>query len=156
MPKVGYISMSDHELIVTRVSWAEAEPDLRTIRTLVFIEEQKVPVALEWDNADQSAVHVLVISGHEPIATARLLETGQIGRMAVLKEHRRRGVGKTMLKKLLNIAREMQMTDLFLNAQLDAIEFYERFGFIVSGETFNDAGIPHKRMSLTLPIDKTG
>ncbi len=136
--------MSDVEVL--QVSWQDMEPHLRAIRTIVFIEEQNVPEDLEWDGEDVDSVHLLVKKDNNYIATARLLNTGQIGRMAVLKPFRGCGVGSAMLKKILNIARSMDMKTVNLNAQVDAIDFYEKFDFLKHGEIFDDAGIPHIRM----------
>ena len=91
--------MSDVEVL--QVSWQDMESHLRDIRTKVFIEEQNVPEDLEWEDADLNAVHLLVKTAGQYVATARLLNTGQIGRMAVLKPYRLSGLGTTMLVKAL-------------------------------------------------------
>jgi len=140
--------MSDVEVL--QVSWQEMEPHLRAIRTIVFIEEQNVPIELEWDEEDADCVHLLVKKDNNYIATARLLKTGQIGRMAVLKPFRRCGVGSVMLNTILAIARAMEMKTVSLNAQVDAISFYKKFDFLKYGEPFDDAGIPHVRMEKAL------
>ena len=85
-----------------------------------------------------------------PIATARLLPNGVIGRMAVLKEWRGREVGSALLLRLLEEAGKKQIHHITLSAQLHAIPFYVKFGFQIAGEEFMDAGIPHVRMNLRL------
>jgi predicted GNAT family N-acyltransferase len=143
-------SISMNEFEVLQVSWLDMESHLRSIRTLVFIEEQNVPIELEWEEEDVDCVHLLVKKDNNYIATARLLDTGQIGRMAVLKPYRQCGIGSAMLKKFLSIAKAMDMESVFLNAQVDAIKFYEKFGFLKHGVPFDDAGIPHVRMDKVL------
>jgi len=138
------------EFTVEQVKWHEMKNHLRHIRTLVFIEEQKVPEDMEWDEFDQTCVHVLTKINNEYIATARLLGTGQIGRMAVLKPYRKTGIGSKMLVKLLSIAEAKNMKTVFLNAQIDAINFYKKFDFEEEGGVFDDAGIPHKKMTKRL------
>ncbi len=140
--------MSDVEVL--QVSWQGMEPHLRDIRTKVFIEEQNVPEDLEWEEADHNAVHLLVKTAGHYVATARLLNTGQIGRMAVLKPYRLLGVGSAMLVKLLSIAEKNNMQSVILNAQLDAMAFYKKQGFKVESDVFDDAGIPHRKMSKSL------
>lgn len=140
--------MSDVEVL--EVSWSDMEAHLRSIRTQVFIEEQNVPIDLEWDEKDVDCVHLLVKKADNYIATARLLRTGQIGRMAVLKPFRSCGVGSAMLIKIISIAHSMDMKTLSLNAQVDAINFYEKFEFLKQGDPFDDAGIPHVRMDKVL------
>lgn len=142
--------MNDTELKVEQIKWQDEKSHLRHIRTTVFVEEQNVPEELEWDEHDDSCVHVLASFGSEVVATGRLLETGQIGRMAVLKNYRKKGVGSKMLEKILSIANSMKFKSVFLNSQLDAIGFYNRFGFKEEGGVFDDAGIPHKRMTKQL------
>lgn len=142
--------MSDVEVL--QVSWQDMEPHLRHIRAKVFIEEQNVPIELEWEDEDVDCIHLLVKKDDNYIATARLLNTGQIGRMAVLRPFRRCGVGSAMLKKILSIAYSMNMKTVFLNAQVDAILFYKQHGFIEQGDVFDDAGIPHINMVMSLTI----
>lgn len=142
--------MNDTELKVEQIKWQDEKSHLRHIRTTVFVEEQNVPEELEWDEHDDSCVHVLGRFGNEIVATGRLLETGQIGRMAVLKNYRKKGVGSKMLEEILSIASSMKFKSVFLNSQLDAIGFYNRFGFKEEGGVFDDAGIPHKRMTKQL------
>lgn len=146
MTVTTYISMYDSELKVEQVKWQNEKSHLRHIRTTVFVEEQKVPEDMEWDEHDESCIHVLATLNSSAIATGRLLESGQIGRMAVLEPHRKQGVGSKILEKILFIAESMNMKFVFLNSQVDAISFYKKFGFLEEGEVFDDAGIPHKKM----------
>jgi predicted GNAT family N-acyltransferase len=131
---------------IEQVRWPDKQQYLRQIRTTVFIEEQKVPEDMEWEAEDKTCVHLLVNKGADYIATARLLNSGQIGRMAVLKQHRKTGVGAAMLKRLISIAEDSGLETVSMNAQVEAIGFYEKYGFQVEGDVFDDAGIPHRRM----------
>lgn len=137
-----------------RVSWQAAEPQLRAIRTEVFIHEQHVPEELEWDGEDAHAIHVLASDNTgKPIGTGRLLQHGaqaHIGRMAVRLAWRGQGVGSSVLQSLLMEARAGGAKSVFLNAQTDAVPFYARFDFVREGAEFLDAGIPHYRMTLGL------
>lgn len=136
---------------VRRVSWSEAGDQLRAIRTAVFVDEQHVAVDLEWDDLDVQSLHVVAESAAgEAIGTGRLLPDGHIGRMAVLRPWRGRGVGRALLLELLAAAGDGGFASVALNAQTRAIDFYARFGFeVVSGE-FMDAGIPHRTMRVQL------
>lgn len=124
------------------------------VRRAVFIQEQRVPEELEWDEADASALHVLALDGDShAIGTGRLLQAhgmGHIGRMAVLREWRGQGVGTAILNALIATARERGLTEVVLNAQTHALGFYARSGFAAEGDEFPDAGIPHRRMRLRL------
>lgn len=129
----------------------DKEPGIKHVRETVFIKEQNVPVALEWDSEDQTATHVITRLGNgQVVATARLLANGHIGRMAVLESFRARGIGTMMLNRLLEKARQSGLTRVFLNAQTSATGFYQKNGFTLAGEEFMDAGIPHYRMVKTL------
>ena len=126
-------------------------PGIKTVREMVFIEEQHVPEELEWDGLDEAASHVIALDSHaQVIGTARLLDNGHIGRMAVLAEWRRQGVGSAMLNALLGLARQKHLPRVFLHAQTSAIDFYKQHGFSLRGEEFMDAGIPHRYMERTL------
>ena len=139
---------------IQQVSWQAAQAPLRAIRTEVFINEQHVPEALEWDGEDPHAIHVLAADLHgNPIGTARLLlhdTMAHIGRMAVLPAWRGQGVGASLLKCLLDAARQRGASSVFLNAQTYAVPFYERYDFVREGGEFLDADIPHYRMTLSL------
>lgn len=138
--------------VAVRVArWPEERDTLARIRERVFVEEQGVPPALEWDTHDARATH-LVARGPagEAIGTARLLPSGQIGRMAVLAEWRGRGVGDRLLDEVIAIARMQGFSSVFLNAQVQVRGFYARHGFRAVGPAFEEAGIPHVRMVLGL------
>jgi predicted GNAT family N-acyltransferase len=139
------------EFQIEQTRWQENEPALRLIRETVFMREQQVPEALEWDGLDEEASHLLARDsrGH-PIATARMLGNGHIGRVAVLPAWRRRGVGRALMQRLLQLARQQGLRELHLDAQVEAIPFYRHLGFTAHGAIFMDAGIPHRQMQLTL------
>ncbi len=136
---------------VRLANWQDDCLALRLVRETVFIHEQRVPAELEWDKLDTKCLHLLAVdSAESPIGTARLLPDGLIGRMAVLKEWRGRDVGSALVLRLLEEARERQIEQITLNAQLHARGFYVKFGFQIVGKEFMDAGIPHVRMNLRL------
>ena len=132
-------------------TWEKDKAALSAIRRTVFIEEQNVPEALEWDEYDKDCLHILVTDKENtPIATGRMKADGHIGRMAVLKAYRKSGIGTAVLKELLAEANKRKQSKLYLHAQTVAIPFYEKLGFTISSELFMDAGIPHKSMQLYL------
>lgn len=135
-------------------SWPQDRDALRAVRETVFVEEQGVPLSLEWDDQDAIARHLLARDATgQPIGTARLLPDGHIGRMAVLADWRGKGVGSALLQAVLAQARQHGLTQVMLNAQCSALGFYERLGFVAEGPVFDDAGIPHRRMRLSLNHD---
>ena len=133
------------------LTWSEAMPLPRTAREKVFIEEQKVPRELEWDEWDERCEHAVACDPQgRAIGTARLAPGGKVGRMAVLRDWRGLGVGAALLDALLGRAREQALSRVTLHAQTHAAGFYRRFGFIERGGEFLEAGIPHLEMSLEL------
>ena len=135
------------EFQLLHTNWQQSRTALSAVRRAVFIEEQGVPAALEWDGLDESCYHVLVTAaGNCPVGTGRMKPDGHIGRMAVLRGCRGQGIGSAMLTALLAIARQQQCAGVYLHAQVAAISFYEKHGFTVDGEQFMDAGIPHRSM----------
>jgi predicted GNAT family N-acyltransferase len=135
---------------IERCDWAAAQIPLSDIRRKVFIEEQAVPPALEWDGYDASAQHLLALDAHgQPIGCARILP-GHIGRMAVLSHWRNQGVGAALLASAIDYAATLGWPEVKLSAQTHAIAFYEKAGFIVCSEVYLDAGIPHRDMRRAL------
>jgi predicted GNAT family N-acyltransferase len=132
--------------------------DLRAVREPVFVVEQNVPLELEWDELDPLSHHVIARDAERrPIGTGRLTPEHKIGRMAVLKSWRGRGVGDALLRALIEKARELGWSEVTLNAQVSATGFYEKFGFAVSGDQYEEAGIQHVPMRATLSaIDSNG
>ena len=143
--------MASPPFIVRPVNWKAQSEQLHAIRRVVFIEEQSVPEDLEWDDSDASCYHVLAIAADgSAIGTGRLALDGRIGRMAVLKEWRGRGVGSAILKYLLVLAQKEGHLTVRLHAQTHAVPFYAKHGFAASGPEFVEAGIPHHAMSMEL------
>jgi predicted GNAT family N-acyltransferase len=141
----------DTRYSVRIATWTNDEAALRAIRHAVFVVEQDVPEVLEWDDVDASCVHALALAPDgKPIGCGRLLPDGHIGRMAVLAAWRGRGVGATILATLTEQARERGHARTILNAQVNAIPFYERYGYAATSEVFEEAGIPHRVMVRTL------
>ena len=138
----------EYTLKLTR--WDKDQKLLSEIRRAVFIEEQQVPEDLEWDDDDKTCVHVLVSDNNKPIAAGRIKMNGHIGRMAVLKDYRSKGIGSAVLEALINFSKTLKMKSVYLHAQTTAIPFYEKHGFKTSSDEFMDAGIPHKTMGKQL------
>jgi predicted GNAT family N-acyltransferase len=130
--------------------WSEAKTQAQRIRFAVFVEEQGVPAELEMDELDARCIHALAFEGSQAIGTGRLLPDGHIGRMAVLKEWRGRGVGAALLVRLVQAARERGDAEALLSAQVHALGFYRAHGFVAYGEVYEEAGIPHQAMRLNL------
>ena len=137
---------------VRAVAWAISRAQLRAVRWKVFVEEQQVPEELEWDEEDERSAHVLAVAADGiPIGTGRLLPDGHIGRMAVLREWRGKGVGNALMRLLLRMALDKGHGVVKLHAQTHAAGFYAKHGFVAEGEQFMEAGIPHIVMALSLP-----
>jgi predicted GNAT family N-acyltransferase len=140
------------------MNWHEAQSFARPVRYSVFVREQAVSVDEEWDEWDELATHAVAFAmDGQPVGTGRLLfEFGQdarIGRMAVLAEWRRCGVGTALLDALSNLALQRGAAAITLHAQTHALEFYGRCGFVQQGEEFIEAEIPHFMMRRSLALD---
>lgn len=142
---------SPPEFTVRTATWQCDITLLQDLRRTVFIREQQVPESLEWDEFDAVSLHALAHDAKgRVVGTGRLLPDGHVGRMAVLRDWRNHGVGSAILVLLIDHARRRGDTALHLNAQTHAVGFYERHGFVVHGDEFPDAGIPHRRMTMQL------
>lgn len=125
--------------------------DVFRIRTNVFIGEQYVPAQEEIDELDQFVPILVAYEGDMALGTARVIETkegyAKIGRVAVLKEARQKGVGRALMMAAMEyIEDKMSVNQIKLDAQIGAQKFYESLGFIAHGEVFLDAGIDHISM----------
>ena len=138
--------MSKQAVNIRVADWSIEKDSLKHIRHRVFIEEQKVPVEMEWDEFDTTATHFLANLSGEAIACARLKTDGQVGRMAVLTEYRNQGVGSRLLQYILDEAKQQKLDSIYLHAQVSAIPFYEKHGFTAQGEIFYEANIAHREM----------
>lgn len=142
---------SPGKFTVRLATWRDDQAALQDLRRRVFIVEQQVPESLEWDEADAVCMHALALDMcGNAVATGRLLPDGHIGRMAVVPQWRRRGLGSAILEFLVGYAREQGLDVVHLNAQTHALGFYARHGFVAHGAEFMDAGIPHRKMKLSL------
>jgi predicted GNAT family N-acyltransferase len=122
---------------------------LSEVRRKVFIQEQGIPEALEWDEYDAVSTHILALDlDGNAVGTARLLADGYIGRVAVLKNWRGKGAGSELVKYLIILNKNRGGRTAQLSAQVRAIPFYARHGFIAEGAIYLDADIPHRLMRL--------
>jgi predicted GNAT family N-acyltransferase len=139
------------DITIHTVAWEERKNDLLSVRREVFVVEQQVPEEIEIDEHDPVSLHFLAVDPvGSPVGTARLLPEGRVGRMAVQREWRRHGVGSQLLRAIIRTARERGDTGLYLHAQVHSIPFYASLGFAVRGDEFEEAGIPHREMALSL------
>lgn len=141
---------------IEQTDWSTHKTQLADIRRRVFIDEQQVPEAMEWDEYDHDATHFLVTIGGAAIATARVKADGQIGRMAVLAEYRGQGIGSKLLAFVLLSIKKQKPDRLYLHAQVSAISFYEKHGFACCSDIFHEAGIPHREMQLVINSNDVG
>lgn len=139
--------LSLQNFAIRDADWETDKSVLLELRKQVFIVEQSVPPEEEFDGLDDTSWHWLVHNAEAcPIGTGRLLDTGQIGRMAVLDQYRGEGIGAAILSTAVEKARTLGFDQVFLNAQVHAIGFYQKAGFIETGPRFNEAGIQHQKM----------
>ncbi|MFL6137629.1 MAG: GNAT family N-acetyltransferase [Frankiaceae bacterium] len=125
-------------------------PAARAVRWRVFVEEQGVPVELEYDGEDQRAHHAVAVLDGAVVGTGRLVVgdggVGVVGRMAVVPPARGRGVGAALLSLLEQRAGELGLGAVELHAQAHATGFYHRAGYAAVGAAYEEAGIPHVTM----------
>lgn len=128
--------------------------DYHLIREAVFVIEQNVSIDLEYDDYDEQdrrdVTHVGAFIDSKMVGTMRLISKGKtlvVGRLAVLKEHRKDGVGNALLKYAQTQAENNGFEVMELGAQLTAIPFYVKSGYQEYGEVFMDANIEHKMMN---------
>ncbi|WIO75506.1 GNAT family N-acetyltransferase [Porticoccaceae bacterium LTM1] len=140
-----------YSIKISPASWEKDSEQLKRIRFTVFVDEQQVPSEIEIDEHDADSHHWLAYSPEgEAIGTARLESNGKVGRMAVMKSHRGKGIGAALMRRIILDASAMGMTNLHLHAQCHARDFYQQFGFEPHGDIFDEAGIDHIEMAIDL------
>ncbi|WP_114570612.1 GNAT family N-acetyltransferase [Exiguobacterium flavidum] len=138
-------------MTVIQVNTAEQRRAVRWIRERVFVEEQGVPRELEYDEHDATAIHLLVLDENgRPVATGRTRpydeDKMKVERVATIAALRGKGFGYELMSAMERVARREGRMILTLGAQVQAIPFYERLGYSIVSEEFEDAGIPHRTM----------
>ncbi len=116
---------------------------------------------MKSDDIDDQCLHYLTrdLASNHPIATARLIPKGniaKIGRVAVVRSDRGKGVGLELMRFVIGEAQQMGFIESVLNSQTYAIPFYHRLGYVVEGEEFLDGGIPHYKMRRSLLLNGHG
>ena len=133
---------------ISTADWQIDQLALIELRTQVFVDEQKVPADMEIDEKDPVCQHYKVTNSDGTIvATARLLANAYIGRMCVHSRLRGSGIGGSLLQYIIEQAESQGFKQLHLNAQVDAVPFYQRFGFVTDSDIFVEAGIDHQHMT---------
>ncbi|MGB1197991.1 MAG: GNAT family N-acetyltransferase [Thalassotalea sp.] len=137
---------------VSRVKWEQAAPLLKNIREKVFVCERRIPKNVEFDRRDRHAIHILVCDDHsqEPIATARILPTGEVSRIAVIQSFRKHKIDRLIIKELLAIAGDLNLDEAFIYSPLDAVQYFTKHNFTPAGAVFMEAGMPRQRMVCAL------
>jgi len=138
-------------------NWHDLQKLASPLRTEVFVDEQKVPAEMEWDEDDKTALHCVAVNRMGmPLATGRLLQhapgVARIGRMAVKKPMRGSDLGRRVLQALMDAARARGDQQVLLHAQCSAEGFYQRAGFVPHGAVFEEAGIAHIEMVRDLSL----
>ncbi|MCX3266705.1 GNAT family N-acetyltransferase [Pedobacter agri] len=134
-------------LQVQKVIHPEDLDKVFAIRKIVFVDEQNCPPELEWENEDVST-HFLATQNGQPCGACRWRKTDKgykLERFAVLKDFRGQGVGRALIAEALSDLPE-DAHYIYLNAQLDAVSLYAKFGFVSEGDQFEEAGIQHFKM----------
>lgn len=140
---------------MTKIVWtkdlnSKTYEDALSIRYEVFVNEQNVPKDMEIDEFEDKSHHVVLYEEEQPVGTARIYHLGdgvyKIQRVAVLKEHRKKGIGAKLMNECELQINKQHGTKITLGAQLQALSFYEGLGYTAEGPEFMDAGIPHREM----------
>ncbi|MFC7073569.1 GNAT family N-acetyltransferase [Halovenus rubra] len=144
--------MSEYE--IRRIPGDGELSDAYDVRRDVFIQEQNVSEAEEWDGNDEDAVHYVVYNDGYPIGTARVripeAHLAKIERVAVRKQYRQAGIGQLLMETLETEVRDQNATEVLLHAQTAVKQFYEKLGYMATSDHFNEAGISHVKMTKRL------
>jgi len=139
--------MTEQPIEIRIATWDEDRDCIHSVRCDVFCREQAIAEEIVFDGLDGECGHALAFAGSgEPIGTGRVQKDGHLGRIAVLEKWRNRGVGTALTRALIAAAADEGAAEVYLNAQVSAVRFYEKLGFRAEGAPFFEAGIEHYRM----------
>ncbi|MFP6871911.1 MAG: GNAT family N-acetyltransferase [Verrucomicrobiales bacterium] len=142
--------MEEESWSAREAHWLPDQEGLLSVRTTVFVIEQGVDVSVERDGRDGDCLHAIAESSNGlPIGAGRISGGGKVGRIAVLRGWRGRGVGSAIINELLRQAQVSGMSRTYLHSQSSAADFYLRFGYRPEGDEFLEAEIPHLKMVRT-------
>ena len=119
------------------------------LRREVFVGEQRVPEAIEYDSYDATATHVVAVLDGDVVGVLRIVflpEHAKFGRVAVRSTARGKGIASAMMRVAMTLARANGEARFYLTSQLDKVPLYEKLGFAAYGEIFTEGGMPHKAM----------
>ncbi|MYL50123.1 GNAT family N-acetyltransferase [Halobacillus litoralis] len=134
---------------IVKVRNKQQKDDAFYVRRVVFVDEQQVPLEIEIDEFDDTAIHFVGYEEKQPVAASRLRFVhgfGKLERICVTKENRGRSYGKQIIKSMEDVIRDYAFDKAKLNAQTHAEVFYESLGYVTISDPFMDAGIPHVTM----------
>lgn len=137
-------------------SFREEEQAIRQIRSSVFVKEQGIPDEDGYDDSDNVCVHAIAWDEGRPVGTGRFGDDGRIGRIAVMKRVRGKGIAKAIILALEQHARKCGLRQLWAHAQVQALGFYEKLGYHVDKDEFMEDGIPHKRIYKSIQPKESG
>lgn len=130
------------------VDWGKAKHKLSKLREQVFVYEWRIPKECEFDQQDHSAAHVLVFDEQDmPIATGRVTEEGEIGRIAVIPRFREPEVYRKLFSALIDKAKTLGLVEVNVQCELDGVSYYKQQGFKPVGSVYMDAGIARQKMT---------
>ncbi|WP_414827698.1 GNAT family N-acetyltransferase [Alteromonas sp. H39] len=133
---------------IENVDWMRGRDRLEKLREHVFVLEWRLPREAEFDEHDDSAFHVLIIGpGDTPVATGRLTQQGEIGRVAVKRQYRSLRMYKRLFNALVSLAKAHDVPVLHVSCDLDSVNYHEKLGFTPNGPVFMEAGIPRQKMA---------
>lgn len=140
-------------LTIEKVNWRHSKRRLKKLRDRVFVCEWRIPRHLEFDEHDPISDHVLIVdSDGAEIATGRITPEGEIGRIAVISHHRSKEIYDVLYATLLDIAKENDLEDIYVQCELDGVDHFRECGFRAVGGVYMDSGTPRQKMSC--PINK--
>jgi len=128
--------------------------EAKSIRLAVFVEEQGF--AVEFDETDKIATHIVAFENSGvPFGVCRIFPSDEkgvfiFGRLCILPQYRRCGLGTKILSAAENEAKALGASRLILHAQCRATAFYEKSGYIPYGDIEPDEGVPHIWMGKNL------
>ena len=137
---------------IEQTNWSRASADVRSVRECVFVYEWRIPMDVEFDNADLQAEHVVMYEDQTPIATGRICTDGYISRVAVIPSRRNTDAATQVFEFLTQIAKTKNMSKVTVATEVSRVGDFVKAGFSRLGRAYMEAGVARQKVSC--PLDK--
>ena len=135
-------SMSVKEFDTREASFKDVSKIIKKVRQIVFIQQFGLPELLAGDEFDAQAIHwVAEDNTRQIIGVIRMSADGVISHLAIMPEHRCKGIGQSLLELAVAKATRFDLEEVKFDAPAEMESFFDRAGFKKRIDSFELFGL---------------